>query len=672
MAAHIIRVWELTWLRRHAEALAALAELPEHRDLLYLQAVNLRCLNRVPEALATLEQLERLHPRCSRLFQERGHCYVALRDVAKAINALVRGVTINPALPGSWQLLQHLTGDPAAAQHLAAFNKLPAEVVEAGSLFADGFLLPAESLIRNYLSKDAHNVGALRLLARIKMQGNELAESESLLESVLKRAPDFHAARLEYAMVLLRQQRYVRAREEAQTLLEHEPDNREFLKLSGAACIGLGDHEPVIGLYERLLAGLPESGPEVADLRLWRANALKSAGSPQEAIADYKAALRASPDFAVAWFSLANLKTYRFCDAEVGRMQTLESRSTTTGLDRCYLCFALGKAFEDRGDFAHSWEYYSRGNAIVRAASAYQPEAAEANTRLLRRVCTAEFFATRAGWGAPDPAPIFIVGLPRSGSTLIEQILASHSQVEGTAELTEIERYAAELTQAKDDSAEPTRTQPHSAEPGPVEPPAAQSPIGLQALVADNARRLGERYLADTRAYRKTARPFFIDKMPNNFWHIGLIHLLLPNAKIIDVRREPLACCFANLKQLFGATRQEFAYSIEDIARYYRTYLDLMHHWHAVLPGRVLTVHYEDVVEDLEGNVRRILDHCGLPFEPACLAFHETRRSVRSASSEQVRQPLSREGLNQWRHYDPWLGPLKEALGNAVVTFKLV
>lgn len=291
---------------------------------------------------------------------------------------------------------------------------------------------------------------------------------------------------------------------------------------------------------------------------------------------------------------------------------------------------------------------------------------------MLRRVCTAEFFATRAGWGAPDPAPIFIVGLPRSGSTLIEQILASHSQVEGTAELTEIERYAAELTQAKNYSAEPTRTQPHSAEPRPVEPPAAQSPIGLQALVADNARRLGERYLTDTRAYRRTARPLFIDKMPNNFWHIGLIHLLLPDSKIIDVRREPLACCFANLKQLFGATRQEFAYSIEDIARYYRTYLDLMHHWHAVLPKRVLTVHYEDVVEDLEGNVRRILDHCGLPFEPACLAFHETRRSVRSASSEQVRQPLSREGLRQWHHYEPWLGPLKEALGNAVVTFKLV
>jgi hypothetical protein len=323
-------------------------------------------------------------------------------------------------------------------------------------------------------------------------------------------------------------------------------------------------------------------------------------------------------------------------------MRALESQPTTASLDRCYLCFALGKALEDRADFANSWEYYSRGNAIVRAGSAYRPETSEANTRLLQRVCTAEFFGARAGWGASDSAPIFILGLPRSGSTLIEQILASHSQVEGTEELTQIERYAAELTG------------------------------GLQNLAAAAARRLGERYLAETRAYRKTARPFFIDKMPNNFRHIGLIHLLLPNAKIIDIRREPLACCFGNLKQLFGATRQEFSYSIEDIARYYRSYLELMKHWHAVLPGRVLTVQYEDVVENLEGNVRRILDYCGLPFEPACLAFHETRRSVRSASSEQVRQPLSRAGLHQWRNYEPWLGPLKEALGNAVVTFKLV
>jgi tetratricopeptide (TPR) repeat protein len=638
----INHVWELTWLRRHGEALRALAHCPADREVLYLQAVNLRCLGRVPEALAVLEQLERMHPRCSRLFQERGQCYFSLRDTLRATDAFAQAVRMNPALPASWQMLQQLTGNVAAAQHLAALNKLLPEVVEAGSLFADGFLSPAEAIIRDYLRKDGNNVGALRLLARIGLELKALAEARELLESVLQRAPDFHAARLDYAMVLLQQHEYQSARDEAQRLLKLDPDNREFLKLYGAASIGLGDHEPVIGLYARLLSGLPQTGPEVADLRLWRGNALKSTGRSGEAIADYQAALAARPDFAVAWFSLANLKTYRFADDEVARMRELESQPQLPGLDRCYLCFALGKALEDRGDFAHSWEYYARGNAIVRQGSGYRPEDPETNTRRLRQICTAEFFASRTGWGASDPAPIFIVGLPRSGSTLIEQILASHSQVEGTEELTEIERYAGELRR------------------------------GLQDLTAADARGLGERYLRETGVYRRAHRPYFLDKMPNNFWHIGLIQLMLPNAKIIDVRREPMACCFGNLKQLFGATRQEFSYSIADIARYYRTYLELMSHWHAVLPGRVLTVQYEAVVEDLEGSVRRILDYCALPFEAACLEFHETRRTVRSASSEQVRQPLNREGLRQWQNYEPWLGPLREALGNTLVTFELV
>jgi len=647
------RLWELTGQRHHADALAAASALaiqcPEQRDLLYLQAHNLRCLNHIPEALAALERLERLHPRCSRLFQERGECYVVLRDVYRAIDALVRGVRLNPALPGSWHVLQRLyeaTGDKngssTAAQHLATLNKLPPEIVEASSLHVDGFLIRAEAIIRAYLRRDANNVGALRLLARIGMERGALEEAESILASVLKLATDFHAARLDHAMVLLRRHKYVQAREEARKLLGQEPDNREFLKLYGAACIGLGDHEPVIGLYERLLSGIPQSGPEAADLRLWRANALKNTGRLQEAIGDYRAALAARPDFAVAWFSLANLKTYRFGDDDVTRMRALESHPSIAGLDRTYLCFALGKALEDRGDYANSWAYYSRGNAVVRAGSRYRPDIPENNSRALQQVYTSEFFAARADWGAADPAPVFILGLPRSGSTLIEQILASHPQVEGTEELTEIDRYAHEISG------------------------------GPQNLTAAEARRLGERYLSETRAYRRSGRPFFIDKMPNNFWHIGLIHLMLPHAKIIDARREPTACCFGNLKQLFGASRQEFSYSIDDIARYYRTYLDVMHHWSRALPGRVLTIQHEDVVENLEGSVRRILDHCGLPFEPACLEFHKTLRSVRSASSEQVRQPISREGLHQWRHYEPWLGPLKEALGNAVVTYRLV
>jgi tetratricopeptide (TPR) repeat protein len=489
------------------------------------------------------------------------------------------------------------------------------------------------------------------LLARIGLERNALEEAESILESVLKLAPDFQAARLDYATVLLRQQKYLQSRQEAQKLLRQDPNNREYLKQYGAACIGLGDHEPVIGLYERLLTGTAQSDQEVSDLRLWRGNALKTTGRHEEAVADYQAALAARPDSGVAWFSLANLKTYRFADDEVARMHALAAGPATSIRDRCYLCFALGKALEDKGDYAASWRYYERGNAIKRAGNRYRPDVVESNARLQMQVCTAQFFAARAGWGASDPAPVFVLGLPRSGSTLIEQIMASHSQVEATQELTEIERYFHELVGRA----------PHS---GPAAPDA------LEQLAADELRRLGERFLSETRTYRRLGRSFFIDKMPNNFWHIGLIHLMLPNAKIIDARREPMACCVGNLKQLFGGNRQEFSYSVDDIAHYYRTYLDLMRHWKTVLPGRILTVQHEEVVADLEGSVRRLLNHCGLPFEPACVEFHNTRRSVHSASSEQVRQPITRELVDKWRNYEPWLATLKDALGDALTRYR--
>jgi tetratricopeptide (TPR) repeat protein len=628
------------------------------RDALLREARDLRARQRLPEALATLARLQAMHPRFSRLYQERGHCHVLLADAPAAIDALREAVALNPTLPASWDMLEQLyrmLGDSAqaatAAQQLALLRQLPADVVVANSLFADGDLASAEDVIRDYLRQDRDNVGALRLLARIRHQRGAPGEAESLLKSVIERAPDYHAARLDYAMVLLQRQRPLQARQEAEQLLRHEPDNREYLKQYGAACVGLGDHEPVIDLYERLLAGQDPSGAEVADLRLWRANALKITGRQPEAIADYHSSLAARPDYGVAWFSLANLKTYRFTDDDIARLRAAESRPGVQDMDRIYLCFALGKALEDRGDYASSWRYYERGNGLRGAASRYRPDVAEACALRSRRAFTAEVFAARAGWGVDDPAPIFILGLPRSGSTLIEQILASHSRVEGTQELTEIDRYAGELCGRDPDCGLPRR------------------PEVLQRLTAGEVLALGERFLAETRTYRRLGRPFFIDKMPNNFWHVGLIHLILPRSTIIDVRREPMACCFSNLKQLFGTTNQEFTYGVDDVARHYRTYLDLMRHWDEVLPGRVLRVRYEDVVEDLEGSVRRMLEHCGLPFEPACLAFHETPRSVRTPSSEQVRQPIGHEGLAQWRHYAPWLTPLRDALGDALTGY---
>jgi tetratricopeptide (TPR) repeat protein len=642
---------------QHAQALqmaqTLLAEAADHYEVLYLVARSQRYLGQTDAALQTLAQMEQKHPHYSRLHEERGHCYVVLRDAPRAIDALLRAVNINPALPASWSLLEGLyrmTGDPAnaatAASHVATLKRLAPEVVRATSHFSDGELEPAEQIIRAYLLKVGNDVEAMRLLARIGLARDVLDDAEILLEAVLKIAPDYRAARYDYACVLLERHLYKRTCEEAEKLLAIEPHHLDYRALYASASVGLGEHDRAITLYRKLLQEMPVA----ADLQLSLAHSLKTQGKQAEAIDAYRAATAARPNFGDAYWSLANLKTYRFTDDEIARMRAEEAAPTTQIVDRYHLCFALGKAFEDRADYAESWRYYSQGNALKRSESRYRPEIIEINARKQTEVCTREFFASRTGVGAPQPDPIFIVGLPRAGSTLIEQILASHSSVEGTHELGEIPRMVLDL-QGRDPDLDNPRY-----------------PGVLAELAPEDFLKLGEKYLRDTCIYRGS-KPYFIDKMPNNFRHIGLLHLMLPNAKIIDARREPLACCFSNLKQLF-ATGQEFTYSIEDIARYYRSYLDVMQHWDEVLPGRVLRIQHEDVVDDLEGNVRRILDFCGLPFEASCLEFYKTARSVRTASSEQVRRPIFRDGLDQWTKYEPWLGPLKEALGDAQLRYR--
>jgi tetratricopeptide (TPR) repeat protein len=644
--------------RRFAETLerarALALEVPENRDVLYLMAVAQRYLERIPDSLQTLAQLERLHPGFSRLYQERGHCHVYEKNAAAAIDAFLRAVNINPALPVSWKMLEGLyrmTGQAAnakmAAGHVATLAHLPPAVVQATALFSDGDLEPAEQITRDFLLRNGDEVEAMRLLARIGLARDVLDDAEILLAAVLKRAPDYAAARADYARVLLERHKYAAAREQVEQLLRREPGDRALRTMLANAFIGLGEHDRAISLFRELLPGA--INPE--DLHLSIAHALKTMGHSGEAVEAYRAAAQARPSFGDAYWSLANLKTYRFTEHEIARMRVEEASPGTAPMDRYHLCFALGKALEDQEQFEESWRFYERGNAIMRAQSRYRPELQEQNTRLQREVCTAQFFRAREAWGTQEADPIFILGLPRSGSTLLEQILASHPQVEGTQELGEIPRLAFELQGRNPDLWNP------------------RYPGVLAQLDRDAVRRLGQRYLAETRAFRH-GRPFFIDKNPNNFRHIGLIHLILPNAKIIDARREPMACCFSNLKQLF-ARGQEFTYCAEDIARYYRTYLDLMRHWDEVLPGRVLRVQHEDVVEDLEGNVRKLLDFCGLEFDPACVEFHRTERSVRTASSEQVRQPIFREGLEQWRHYEPWLGPLRDCLGDALIRYRL-
>jgi tetratricopeptide (TPR) repeat protein len=647
--------------RRFEQAVSAAASLrkgyPENRDVLYLLALGQRQSRRITDALDTLADMERYHPGASQLYQERGHCYVAQRDAPRAIEAYERAIQINPALPPAWHMLEGLykmVGDEAhrqvAAAHAKKLKSIPPEVITATGLFCEGDLTAAEKLIRAFLLRHGDHVEAMRLLARIGVAREVLDDAEVLLAAALKMAPDYIELRRDYACVLLDRHKHAEAIAELERVLKLDPKNIDYRTLRATATVGLGDHEGGIRGFADVLADTNPESRLAADLHLSIAHSLKTLGRRAESINEYQKAIEVRPNFGDAYWSLANLKTYEFSAEEIARLEAAEADPTTALIDRYHLCFALGKAYEDRKVYDVSFRFYERGNALKRAESRYRPELLEQNTANQKRFCTRAFFNERDGYGATSREPIFILGLPRAGSTLLEQILASHSQVEGTQELANVPRAVLDLQGYDPDLNNP------------------RYPGCLAAMSADEFRALGEKYVADTRIYR-AGKPYFIDKMPNNFRHIGLIHLMLPNAKIIDARREPMACCFGNLKQLY-ARGQEFAYSVEDIARYYRTYLELMEHWDAVLPGRVLRVSHEDVVDDLEGSVRRILEYCELPFEPACLEFHRTERSIRTASSEQVRQPIFREGLDQWRRYEPWLGPLREALGDALERFR--
>ncbi len=628
---------------------------PGNRDLLLILAHSRRMLRQTDAALAALEQLGRHHPNFSQMFLERGLCHVAQRDAPAAIFHLRTAVTLNPALAMGWQMLDGLyrmTGDlrsaDLASRHFAHLASIPAPVVQAKVLFHDGEVAAAEMVIRRFLLENGDHPEGMRLLAQIGHLRFVLDDAEALYAGVLAMVPDHHEAREEYVQVLIGLHKFQKAREVLEPLLEAFPNNHVYRTHAATIQIGLGDSESVIPAYRAMLTEITDDAPAAplrrADLNLWLGHSLKTIGQTSEAIDAYMAATAIRPEFGDAWWSLANLKTYRFTGESIAIMQSRLDDSATDEIDRIHLAFALGKALEDAGDYEASWTAYERGNALRRASISYAPEVFEKNTSEQKRVCTPAFFAKRAGWGLDDPSPIFVLGLPRSGSTLIEQILASHSMVEGTQELPDIQRIVHGLQGRDIDFDNP------------------RYPAVLAELDTEAVRRFGERYIADTMPNRVMGKPFFIDKMPNNFRHIGLIHLILPNAKIIDARREPMACCFSNLKQLF--TRgQEFSYSVEDIARYYKTYVELMDHWDAVLPGRVLRVQHEDVVDDLESNVRRILEYCGLPFEQACVEFHKTKRAVRTPSSEQVRQPIFRDGLEQWKNFEPWLEPLREALG---------
>ncbi|MGH8290101.1 MAG: tetratricopeptide repeat-containing sulfotransferase family protein [Steroidobacteraceae bacterium] len=631
----------------HEAARALRAQYPGNRDVLSVLAVSLRCLDHIPEALEVLEELEHHHPTYSRLFEERGHCHLAHRAIDPAITAFSKAVTLNPWLPASLSALQdlyrmrgRLKESEAAARFAAKLEKLPREITAAHSMFADGEIHAAEELVRQYLQIHGDHIEGMRLLARIAMTHDMPYDAEILLEDVLRIAPDYRIARYEYAVALLGRNKHLRAREELEKLLAIDPGNRACRLAHAVVCARLGDYERALPAYQKLLSEAPGD----AELHLAIGHALQTLGRIAEAINSYRAAAAVRPGYGRAYFSLANLKTYRFGNDELDQMIGYEADAETKPVDRYHLSFALGKALEDRGEYKRSFRYYERGNELKKLECGYRPDFFETNARLQVATCTREFFAARRGWGYPDAAPIFIVGLPRAGSTLIEQILASHSQVEGTMELANIPHLIGDLQD---------RTRP-------ADNP--RYPGVLAELTREDCARLGEMYIRDTLVYRH-GKPFFTDKFPSNFRDLGFIHLILPNSRIIDARREAIACCFSNFKQLFpDRSGPQFAYGFEDLARYYAMYLQLMRHWDAVLPGRILRVQHEELVTDFSANVHRTLDFCKLTPEAACFEFHNTERAVHTPSAEQVRQPINRAGLDQWRHFEGWLGPLTEAL----------
>ncbi len=606
-------------------------------------ARRLRLVGAYDAALSALAELQRAHPRSGLLWQERALCLHARGDAA-ATQSFRQAVELNDALPESWLALAELyraAGQTAEADLAAAcltkLRSLPAALLQGSSLLNEGEIELAEHVIRDYLRTHGAHVDGMRLLAQIAVRREVFDDAELLLEEVLDRAPDYHDARCELSIVLQHRRRYLPALMHARHLLRIDARHAGWRRLCAEACEGLGEYAEGVRIYRELLAESPADW----QLQLQLAHALRNSGNTSDAIDTFQALSERAGSAGGAFLGLAGIKKHRFRDQDVERMRTLEAAPDISLLDRYQLCFALGKALEDRKEYEQSFRYYARGNALKRSELHYRPEVAERNMRLQASVCTAELFEARRGSGCLRRDPIFIVGLPRSGSTLVEQILASHSQVDGTLELPEIPRQVQQF-----------RTRVKGAPP--------RYPAILHELRADELRRLGEIYLEETQVFRRSA-PFFIDKMPGNFHDIGFIHLILPNARIIEARREPMACCFGNFKQLF-VNGQKFTYDLTEMGHYYRNYVELMDHWNRVLPGKVLRVRHEEMVLDFENTVRRLLDFCGLRFEPACLEFYKNERVVRTMSVDQVRRPIYREGLEQWRNYEPWLGPLKAAL----------
>ena len=624
---------------------SVLAATAGHADALLLRAAAARRQGDPAGAHADLAPLMKSAPASPIPWFEWGMVLSAMGQDDQAVHALRQAVHLAPGFTAAWRalgdvLLVQGAGPPAgeAYAHAARAANQNARLAAAALALCNNQAGAAAAILRAHVGRHPDDAGALHLLAEAQTRVGDLAAAEQSLGRCLHIAPTLAEARHALAVLLYVQRKFGAAGREFLHLLSLAPHQASLRVLLSVCLIETGDFAGAIPHHEALLAAYR------AQPKIWLiyAHALKTLGRETEAIAAYRTCIELAPDWAAgAYLSLADVKTSRFSDSDIQAMQTALRRAAAHSFDAAQLHYALGRALEQREDWAASFAHFASGARIRRTAIAYDADATTAFVARSRAVFNESFFAARGTTGCRSREPIFIVGMPRSGSTLVEQILASHSAIEGTAELEVIGAIAREL---RGDHG------------------IASLPGIVAGLDAATLTRLGERYVDETRQHRHAGKPHFIDKMPDNFLYAGLIHLMLPNARFIDVRRGAMAAGWAAYKQFFQAkqTSHDYTYDLTEIARYRRDYVALMAHWHSVMPGRIHLVRYEQLVEDTEAEIRALLGFCGLEMEPACLRFWETSRAVQTPSAQQVRRPIFREGLDAWRHYEAFLAPLRD------------
>ena len=612
-------------------------------DYWYYLSLCSRYLEKYNEALVILNNVIKIDPSYARAYQEFGHNYFKLNNYKMSLKSYLRAVRYNPTLHASWLGILGIKNVEQniidlATQNVLYLKNLPPELKSVSSFIYEGKYKKADHLCRDFLKNHPHHIEAMRLLAKIGKELHVYDDSEFLLESCLMFDKDNFDVALDYIDVLIKRQKYAKALEEAEKLYTKDKDNLRFMIAYAVTLQQTNKQEEALELYNKIL-NIDKKNPEIL---VSKGHLQKTFGDLKGSIDSYKKSYKIDQYYGDAYWSLANLKTYEFNDEEIMQLEKMTQDEFINDNEKIYMSFALGKAFEDRGEYNKSFRNYQNGNSLKKEFTKFDLKLFDEECKNQKEVCTLDLFDSKADWGLETKEPIFVLGLPRVGSTLIEQILASHSMVEATHELPNILALSHKLNLRK------------------VQEKTSRYPEILLSLSAPQLKMIGEQYIKDAEIFR-TNKPFFIDKMPNNFRHIGLIKLILPNAKIIDIRRNSMSACFSCYKQLF-AEGQEFTYDFGDLAGYYNNYVELMEHWNQVLPNQILSIKYEDLVNDFEYSVNKILNYCNLDFEDECLSFYKNKRSVRTPSSEQVRQPIYKKGLDYWKNYDAYLGDLKRDL----------